>query len=553
MATKQSVLIVIPARFGSKGVPRKNIRLLGGIPLIAHTIRTANKVKEELPNFIKVVVSTDSDEMANIASEHNAEIHMRPKNLSGDSITLDPVIKSVEEFYLKDNISFNIIITLQPTCPFIKVCDVKKAISAFDNKKINSIISVVEDKHLRWKKTKLGFQKDYTKRLNRQSLPDIYKETGGIIGVRSKLFKNTRIVEPIEPIFLDYISSIDIDTPIDFMIAESIMLRKKIALWPIGIHEKGMGHVYRTIILADSLVSHEVSFVMTSDGNEGKNIVQKNNYPIKILKNKDMVANYLIKNNFDMVILDILDTDAELIKYLKKNKIKTVSFEDLGSGSNYTDLTINALYNKKSPSKNTIKFGPKYFLLRQEFFLIKKQKDRKKFTDITIIFGGSDPNNLTLKTLKEIHSIFDAYKVSIIIGPAYKKIKMLKKYIEEKNLNETIDLIVNTKKISKYINRSKFVICSGGQTLYESLSLGVPAIVISQNKRELTHGLLEANFMGLINLGHHKDLKRGDISRSINYLSNKNNYREIEKYAKKIDLSQGNKIILNELEKILKN
>ena len=90
----KKVLVVIPARGGSKGIPRKNIRLMAGKPLISYAIQNAVRSRYS-PD---VVVSTDDDEIAWVSKKFGAEVIMRPDNLASDQVTLDPVVfHAVEE------------------------------------------------------------------------------------------------------------------------------------------------------------------------------------------------------------------------------------------------------------------------------------------------------------------------------------------------------------------------------------------------------------------------------------------------------------------------
>jgi CMP-N-acetylneuraminic acid synthetase len=136
-------LCIIPARAGSKGVKNKNIKLLGGKPLIYWTIKEALKIKE----FSKVIVSTDSKKIQNISKKYGAECpFLRPKNISRDkSLTIDVIKHAVKYLDAKSFDKFENIVLLQPTSPFRKKIDIKNAIQKFlKNKRASSLISVVE-------------------------------------------------------------------------------------------------------------------------------------------------------------------------------------------------------------------------------------------------------------------------------------------------------------------------------------------------------------------------------------------------------------------------
>lgn len=109
------MLAVITARGGSKGVPGKNIKQLAGQPLIAYTIRAAI----DSGIFQKVIVSTDSREIADVALNYGAEVpFLRPADISGDMVSSDDVILHALSFYQQQGINFDEVCKLQPTSPF---------------------------------------------------------------------------------------------------------------------------------------------------------------------------------------------------------------------------------------------------------------------------------------------------------------------------------------------------------------------------------------------------------------------------------------------------
>ncbi|MBX2926538.1 MAG: acylneuraminate cytidylyltransferase family protein [Saprospiraceae bacterium] len=136
------VLGVIPARGGSKGVPGKNIRILGNMPLIAHTIEAAGASKR----LHKFIVSTDDKEIALIARQRGAETpFMRPAELATDSAKAIPVMQhallQMEQIF---GFQYDALIMLQPTTPFRTAEDIDNAIEMLELTGADSVISVVD-------------------------------------------------------------------------------------------------------------------------------------------------------------------------------------------------------------------------------------------------------------------------------------------------------------------------------------------------------------------------------------------------------------------------
>ena len=267
MYKDNKILVVIPARGGSKGIPRKNIRMMNDKPLIAHTINHANS-SEYIDN---VVVSTDDDEIKFIAEKFGADVIKRSKELAEDNVPLDPVIydatiKQEEKF----NTVYDFVITLQPTSPLLKTSTLNKAIEKLCEGN-DTVISVVDDRHLSW-----GYDTEddkfyplYSKRVNRQYLPKQYRETGSIFATKREFLKeDSRLGEKIDLIPVSPHESIDRDSYEDWWVAERLLMKKRILIKTDASHEIGTGHIYRGLAIASKLVNHDVMFLL----NENKEI-----------------------------------------------------------------------------------------------------------------------------------------------------------------------------------------------------------------------------------------------------------------------------------------
>jgi CMP-N-acetylneuraminic acid synthetase len=134
-------LAIIPARAGSKSIKNKNIKLFNGKPLIAWTIKQALA-----SNLTRVIVTTDSEEIKEIAVKYGAEVpYLRDENLSNDTVGIEPVIIDVLD-YLKTNESYtpDCIALLMPTSPFRNVSDINKSLEIYQSTGATSVVSVSE-------------------------------------------------------------------------------------------------------------------------------------------------------------------------------------------------------------------------------------------------------------------------------------------------------------------------------------------------------------------------------------------------------------------------
>tara|TARA_B100000925_G_C22010200_1_gene475877 strand:- start:1301 stop:2938 length:1638 start_codon:yes stop_codon:yes gene_type:complete len=538
-----SILIVIPARGGSKGIPRKNIRPLNGKPLIYYSIKSSLGVENA-----DVIVSTDDDEIALISELFGATAIKRNSCLSEDHVTIDPVILDAMHKAEKNfNKTYSSIVTIQPTSPLISTLDIQKAIEKYTLSNAQTLISAVKDNHLAWKRDKTSkFVPDYDERLNRQQLPSRYKETGGIV-ICGRDFLNenqTRIGEDIHIYELPKNKAIDIDNFEDMYVCESVLNRKKIVFNIIGYDGIGLGHVYRSLLLAQELVSFDIIFAIEKRSQKAYEIVKKSNYKIIRTDNKHSFDE-IIRINPDVLINDILDTKKEVILELISNNIKVINFEDMGSGAGHANIVINALYPHQKQKRNHY-IGERYFCLRDEF--IYSNKNESALKKIFISFGGIDESNLTFKTLHHLNSFIEAnnYQVDIVAGPGYPFIEDLKSYIH-KLKNPSINFTSHTKQISKHMSRAEFAITSGGRTVLELASMEVPTIVICQNERELTH-TFASDHNGIINLGLGKNLEKSDLLNAVKNLD----LQSMKKKLSNIDLISGKKRVTKLIKDLAK-
>ena len=536
---KNKIIAIIPARGGSKGIPRKNIRLLGGKPLIAYPIEVALKSKY----IDRVVVSTEDEEIAEIAKLYGAEIVERPEELAKDETSLDPVIfNAVNSIEKKESIKYDFVLTLQPTSPLLTTGTINKAIKIMANGDYDTLISVKDETHLYWTKKDGGFIPLYKERKNRQYLDPIYKETGAIlISKRGIITEDNRIGDKIFLFEIPKEESIDIDTYQDWWIAENLLKRQKIVFRVDGDNEIGLGHVYRMITLASRMAfNHKVFFLMNENKKVGIEKVKEYSYPIITFKEEKELLERLEEKKPDIVINDILDTDKEYIINLRKRRYFIVNFEDLGEGSEFADIVINALYENSYPPENHY-YGYKYVCLRDEFYIFPQKEIKKEVKEILITFGGTDPNNLTLRTLKAIERLnLNDISINVIFGLGYSEKEELRNCIKTlKKAGSVINAKENVKMMAKEMYNADIVITSNGRTIYEVASIGAPCISISQNEREARH-LFVHNSKGIMYLGMVYNVSEEDIASAIKGLIENHDLRiEMNKKLLKFDLKKG--------------
>ena len=218
---------IIPARGGSKGIPNKNLQLLGGKPLVVHTIEAA--LASTVDN---VIVSTDSEQISDISKSAGADVISRPPELALDTSPTLPVIQHVLSFF---NVEKNdIVLTLQPTSPFRNSKHIDESINLFLSvPDADSLISVVRVPHNMVPESIMeidpnGYLRSCTKgnnpQLRRQDKDQYYARNGAAIYItKSSNVRNYIFGGLIIPYVMNKIASIDIDDMYDLDLARRII------------------------------------------------------------------------------------------------------------------------------------------------------------------------------------------------------------------------------------------------------------------------------------------------------------------------------------------
>jgi len=232
MFDKHKIVCLIPARGGSKGIPRKNVKLLAGKPLIAYTIEQALQSQY----IDRTIVSTDDLEIADISRQYGAEVpFLRPADLAGDQVaTMDVLLHAVQWLEEKEKYDFDILVLLHATTPLRSVDDVNSCIKMLVETKADNVFSVAEahrnpyfnmveagDDGIATLSKKGGY-------VTRQSAPKVYDMNASIYVWWKDVLKNEKkiFLKKSHIFVMPKERSIDIDDDLDFTIAEFLCLKR---------------------------------------------------------------------------------------------------------------------------------------------------------------------------------------------------------------------------------------------------------------------------------------------------------------------------------------
>ena len=225
------IVTIIPARGGSKSLPKKNIRLLNNKPLLCYSVDYSKKCT--LVN--KTIVTTDSQEIADIAKKCGADVpFLRPLKFSQDDTRDYPFMRHALDYFESIGEIYDIYILLRPTSPIRPKGIIEKAIKILEDNplatSIRSVAKIKEHPYRAWEVSETGsiqgFLKDVNESYNipRQELPNVYFQTGDIEVINRKTLLNGSVSgNNVYPLVIKYDEMVDIDEINDFKKAEAIL------------------------------------------------------------------------------------------------------------------------------------------------------------------------------------------------------------------------------------------------------------------------------------------------------------------------------------------
>ncbi|MEP1385362.1 MAG: acylneuraminate cytidylyltransferase family protein [Paraglaciecola sp.] len=217
-----NIICIIPARGGSKGIPKKNIQSLAEKPLIQHSIQQA----KDAEGISAVYVTTDDEVIASIATQVGSQVITRPESLSGDTASSESaLLHALTEIEQKGEVDY--VVFLQCTSPFRAATDIDNAINIIRSENSDSLLSVVDNHRFLWRNTNNGAESinyDFQNRPRRQDMEVQYMENGSIYIFKPWVLKelNNRLGGKVSIYVMDEKSAIDIDTAYDFKLAKAI-------------------------------------------------------------------------------------------------------------------------------------------------------------------------------------------------------------------------------------------------------------------------------------------------------------------------------------------
>lgn len=292
--------------------------------------------------------------------------------------------------------------------------------------------------------------------------------------------------------------AINISTFQDLELANCILQTKSVGMYVNGNNTRGLGHIYRSLELADEFYSKPDIYF---DQNQTDiSIFGETTHKLIPVNGLDELLVKLKEKNYDIFINDILSTSIDYMIALRNciPNAKLINFEDEGEGIYQADLVFNALFQKQDISK--VKAGEAYYIAPKLFMFYQPIQIRENVKNVLLTFGGADPQDYTDRILNIITSSpqkYNTYYFYVILGSAKKNVDSLLEY----NSYPNIQVLFDINNMPEIMSKCDIAVTSRGRTGYELAMLGVPTIAVAQNEREESHGFIchenGFNYLGL--------------------------------------------------------
>jgi CMP-N-acetylneuraminic acid synthetase/spore coat polysaccharide biosynthesis predicted glycosyltransferase SpsG len=473
------LLAIVPARGGSKGVPRKNMRLIRGRPLLDFTLSAL--VESGVTD--RLLVSSDDPAILTWAELHGYETHVRSSELADDHVTISDVAAAIaDELDWQGEVG-----VFQPTSPLRSAQSIVDALAVFRASECDSLASCVRQNHLFWYEAEDGRtalpQPLFAERVNRQyARSRILRETGAIQLARASSLRASRqIVTSRHELFeLPDAESLDIDTYEDLSLARRRLEQATIVFRLRANHRVGSGHLFHCLQLAEELDDQHLAFLLVDCDPFVSEMLDARGFRWRAETNLTPDLAAIRGDRTNVVVNDVLDTHEKEILQQRAAGFLVINIEDLGPGSHFAHWVVNALYRAQDAHHNASS-GPQYATLREEFHDPPPKELRQDARRVLITFGGTDPNHLAHRcaTLLAERSGLDL-DLRVVRGPGSKP----------HDFPPGVQVVDRVRSMASEMLAADVILTSAGRTIYEAAITATPVVVLAQNAREATHAHL---------------------------------------------------------------
>ncbi len=477
MKAKRPVAVVVPAVKKNAAIPDQPVKRLAGITLVQRALDTALAVVPAED----VLVVTDSQEIGLICERNGVRVHYNQalQFYSADIVTeLRDLLREQARLYDE-------IVVYRASCPLLTGADISDARRRFRESGADCMVTVRSVPHRIWEARDDG-RLDF---LLGDGNGDLLVESRALVLLRAEALLSGDIRRTV-PYFLND-RAIEINGYQDWWICERLLARRHVVFVVTGYPAVGMGHVYRSLMLAHEITDHKITFVCTRESELAAADIAARDYRTLIAREADPGSEVLALRP-DLVINDMLDTPEAYVRRLKEHGAAVVNFEDEGPGADLADLVVNALYEERRSDSRRL-CGHRFFCLRDEFLHAQRNVFRPRCGCLLITFGGTDAPDYTRQTLEVLEPLCRErnMEIRVVTGPGYAHREALEARLAELN-NPKLIFTGVTNVMSRMMEGADLAVCSAGRTVYELAHMRIPGIVLAQHAREARHTFARA-------------------------------------------------------------
>jgi len=517
---KTGRLCIIPARGGSKRIPKKNVVLFEGVPMLVRAIRIAR----EVGRFDDVLVSTDNEEIAELASAFGARVpFLRSAETSNDFATTFDVVHEVLDSLEQAGEVWKVGVVIYPTAALAKPRHIRDAIDQIESDGLTSVMPVTRFDYSVWRAISVGEHGEVSfvfpemaKARSQDTLPTFHDAgqwyafgIGYLRSHREFLTQDTRAV------VLNSMEVQDIDTEEDLALASikhQLQVGKEqpkmftkdpwIFFRVDASLQKGSGHVMRCISLADAFADrgYDVVFASASRPEKLTEIIEARGFKSVLLENLPFTdsstsiidAGRCIewvgkqKSLPSWIILDDYELDISWEKALRCLGAPLLVIDDLATRPHDCDVFLDQnmiteyhdQYPKTVSSAAHLLLGGKYALLRKEFNNARERRIQRlsngQANDVLIFLGGADSENLTKVLLEGVLGLVSHDHLLVLIGALNNQREEIEAYCRDKNIR----CLGNIDDVAEVFANCRLLIGACGMMAVEAQSIGIPSILI---------------------------------------------------------------------------
>ncbi|MDD3167989.1 MAG: glycosyltransferase [Eubacteriales bacterium] len=259
-----------------------------------------------------------------------------------------------------------------------------------------------------------------------------------------------------------------------------------------GGNKAGLGNVYQSISFASLLTGLAKITFLTKSDTAIVNKIQNAGFHVFKLADDTEIRNFLMKNTPDIVIIDKIDASERLAQEIQLLGIrKLVIFSNLTNANKHADIAVTAGIGSNFENIHYIDhetgtlyyYGPAYWIFRKEFheYRSKKKERAKTVNNILIMFGGSDPANMTTVAVKELLKQQINYTIDVILGAGFGHSASLDEVLAVGIKNNNISIQRDVSNVAELMYKADLVITSPGLSTFEALYVGTPVVLMPQN------------------------------------------------------------------------